>query len=106
MEVSFIKVCSLFQGWHLESRFLSCGVYGYWPEPKLKICFWQNQHKSGKTSLFELHRFSVALKSGFAAQTSWFAVANLNFFTRGGFAAQTGWFAVTNLNFFPVVYHG
>jgi hypothetical protein len=33
--------------------------------------------------LFKLHRFSVALKSGFSAQTGWFAVANLNFFTRG-----------------------
>jgi hypothetical protein len=83
MEVSFIKVCTLLQGWHLESRLLSCGLYGYWPEPKLRVCFWQNQHKSGKTSLFELHRFSVALKSGFVAQTGWFAVANLNFFTRG-----------------------
>lgn len=82
MEESFIKVCTLFQVWNLESRLLSCGLYGYWPEPKLKVCFWQNQHKSGKTLLFELHRFLVALKSGFAAQTSWFVVTNLNFFTR------------------------
>jgi hypothetical protein len=83
MEESFIKVCTLFQVWHLESRLLSCGLYGYRPEPKLKVCFWQNRHKSGKTSLFQLYRFLVALKSGFAAQTGCLAVKNLKFFTRG-----------------------
>jgi hypothetical protein len=83
MEVSFIKVCTLFQGLHLESRLVFCGLYGYRPEPKPKVSFWQNQHKSDKSLLFELHRFSVGLKSGFAAQAAWFAVPNLKFFTRG-----------------------